>query len=227
MTIASTALSQYKTFELFSTEYINYADISLLEMGGVQIKNCTAVPLKIQLCQVGVLYHGLVKPGECFVRNTGAVHFTIVAALSDKDDTGFTDTVLPIVSVVGATLGAMATAGASLGLFAGVGAAASAIGLGSLVPEAIVTGSAAVMTLAGGIHILVAGGKKLTKELAAKLFKQAKKEHYYIRSLGWYFRGENHLEIHGGPKILATSEGFEYDGTPLRIVDKTNPSRHS
>lgn len=148
-------------------------------MGGVQIKNCTAVPLKIQLCQVGVLYHELVKPGECFVRNTGAVHFTIVATLSDKDDTGFKDTVLPIAGVIGGTLAAMLTAGASLGLLGGVGAAASAIGLGPLVPEAIVTGSAAV-TLAGGIRILAAGGKMLTKELAAKLLSQAKKEHYIL-----------------------------------------------
>ena len=195
-------------------------------MGGVQIKNCTAVPLKIQLCQVGVLYHELVKPGETFVRNTGAVHFTIVATLSDKDDTGFKDTVLPIVGVVGATLGALVTAGAGLGLFAGVGAAASAIGLGALVPEGLVTGSAA-LTLAGGIRILAAGGRRLTKELAVKLLNQAKKEHCYISSAGWYFGGENHLEIHGGPKILASSKGFEYDGTSLRIVDKNNPSRHS
>ena len=195
-------------------------------MGGVQIKNCTAVPLKIQLCQVGVLYHELVKPGETFIRNTGAVHFTIVATLSDKDDTGFKDTVLPIVGFVGVTLGAMVTAGAGLGLFAGVGAAASAIGLGALVPEGLVTGSAA-LTLADGIRILAAGGKMLTKELAAKLLNQAKKEHCYISSAGWYFGGENHLEIHGGPKILASSKGFEYDGTSLRIVDKNNPSRHS
>ena len=195
-------------------------------MGGVQIKNCTAVPLKIQLCQVGVLYHELVKPGETFVRNTGAVHFTIVATLSDKDDTGFKDTVLPIVGVVGATLGALVTGGAGLGLFAGVGAAASAIGLGALVPERLVTGSAA-LTLAGGIRILAAGGRRLTKELAVKLLNQAKKEHCYISSAGWYFGGENHLEIHGGPKILASSKGFEYEGTFLRIVDKNNPSRHS
>ena len=195
-------------------------------MGGVQIKNCTAVPLKIQLCQVGVLYHELVKPGESFVRNTGAVHFTIVATLSDKDDTGLKDTVLPIVGVIGGTLAAMVTAGASLGLFAGVGAAASAIGLGAFVPEGLVTGSAA-LTLAGGIRMLAAGGRILTKELAVKLLNQAKKEHYCISSAGWYFGGENHLEIHGGPKILASSEGFEYEGTPLRIVDKNNPSRHS
>ena len=118
-----------KTFELLSTVYNDYANIPLLEIRGVQIKNCTAVPLKIQLCQVGVLYHELVKPGECFVRNTGAVHFTIVATVSDKDDTGFKDTVLPIFGVIGVTLAGMLTAGASLGLFAGV---CAAIGLGAL-----------------------------------------------------------------------------------------------
>ena len=193
-------------------------------MGGVQIKNCTAVPLKIQLCQVGVLYHELVKPGECFVRNTGAVHFTIVATVSDKDDTGFKDTVLPVVGVIGATLGTMVATAASLGLIPGVGAAASAIGLGSLAPEGLCP---TAVTIAGGIHILVAGGKKLTSKLADKLLKQVKKEHCYIRSAGWYFGGENHLEIHGGPKVLASSKGLEYDGTSLRIVDKDKPSRHS
>ena len=190
-------------------------------MGGVRLKNCTAVPLKIQLCQVGVLYHGLVKPGECFVRNTGAVHFTIVATVSDKDDTGFKDTVLPVVTVIAATLAAMLSAGASLAV--GVGAA-SAFSLGALVPGGLVSGSATITKVGG---ILIAGGVKLTKELAVQILSQAGKDHCYIGSPGWYFRGENHLEIHGGPKILATSEGFKYGGTPLRIVDKNNPSRHS
>ena len=211
-----------KTFELFSTVYTDYANIPLLEMGGVQIKNCTAVPLKIQLCQVGVLYHELVKPGECFVRNTGAVHFTIVATVSDKDDTGFKDTVLPVVGVIGATLAAMVATAASLGLFPGVGAAAGVIGLGALVPEGRVA-----LTLTDGIQILVAGVRKSTMEIAAKLLEQGKNDHCYISSAGWYFGGENHLEIHGGPKILESSKGFEYHGTSLRIVDKEKPSRHS
>ena len=179
-------------------------------MGGVQIKNCTAVPLKIQLCQVGVLYHDLVKPGEYFIRNTGAVHFTIKATVSDKDDTGWTDTVLPILGVVGTTLAAMVTAGASVGLTA-------------LVSGGLVSGTA-VVTEAG---VVAAGGALLTKEIAIKLFSQAEKDHCYISSAGWYFGGKNHLEIRGGPQILASSKGFEYRGTSLRIVDEKDPSRHS
>ena len=191
-------------------------------MGGVQIKNCTAVPLKIQLCQVGVLYHDLVQPGECFERNTGAVHFTIVACVSDKDDTGWTDTVLPVAGVVVTTLAAMVTAGASVGLF-GLGAAGGAIGPSALASGGLVSGTA-VVTEAG---VLAAGGALLTKELAAKLLSEAKKEHYYISSAGWYFGGENYLEIRGGPKIVASSKGFSYSGTSLVIVDKNSPDRHS
>lgn len=191
-------------------------------MGGVQIKNCTSVPLKVQLSQVSVLYHDLVKPGECFERNTGASHFTIVASVGDKDDTSWKDTALPIIGVVATSLGAMVTAGAGIGLFAGVGVA-GAIGPSALVASGLVSGTA-VVTEAG---VVAAGGALLTKELAVKLFSAAKEEHCYISSAGWYFGGENYLEIHGGPEILASSEGFQYSGSPLHIVDKNDPDRHS
>ena len=185
-------------------------------MGGVLIKNCTAVPLKIQLCQVGVLYHDLVQPGEVFARETGAVHFTICATFSDKDDTSWTDTVLPVVGVVVGSLAALATAGASLGVFSGVAGASALPGL--------VTG--AVTSAAEG-GIVATGGAVLTRELAQKLFQQAEKSHYYISSAGWYFGGRNELEIRGGPRIKADSEGFNYCGSPLYIVNKNDRNRHS
>lgn len=176
-------------------------------MGNVLIKNCTSVPLKIQLCQVGVLYHGVVHPGESFFRNTGAVHFTIKATVSDKDDTGWTDTVLPVVSAVVTSVAAIATAG--VGLVPGV---AGAIGLSAL-SASLVSGAASVTRLG-----IIAGGIKLTMELAQKLLSEGKKEHFYISSPGWYFGGENHLEIRGGPNIFAGSDGFSYNGRPLRII---------
>ena len=196
-------------------------------MGGVQIKNSTAVPLKIQLCQAGVLYHGFVKPGEFFTRETGAVHFTIRATVSEKDDTNWKDTVLPVFGVVLGSLVAMATAGAGLIYAVGVGAVVTSVagitaGTAAAV-EGLITGAVA-MTSTG---LLAAGGVVMTKELAEKLFKEAKESHCYISSPGWYFGGKNELEIHGGPQILAYSEGFKYNGSPLYIVDKNNSNRHS
>jgi hypothetical protein len=35
---------------------------------------------------VGVLYHGLVNPGEVFSRETGAVHFTIKARINNSGE---------------------------------------------------------------------------------------------------------------------------------------------
>ena len=180
-------------------------------MGGVQIKNCTAAPLKIQLCQVGVLYHALVKPGECFTRNTGAVHFTIVATVSNKDDTGWTNTVLPVALCVGSLAVTVITAGASTGL----------------TPAALVAGTVAV-TEASAMQTAGRALFGLTMEIAAKLLKEAKKEHYHISSLGWYFGGKNELEIHGGPQFVQKSEGvLEYSGSKLSIVDKNKRNRHS
>ena len=184
-------------------------------MGGVQIKNCTIAPLKIQLCQVGVLYHDLVKPGECFIRNTGAAHFTIVATISDKDDTGWTNTVLPVAGfaffVVSTFAATVVTAGTSIGLIPA-----------GLFAGTVTVSEAGVMQAAGQALLHV------TKEVAKRLLSQAEKEHCHISSAGWYFRGKNELEIHGGPKIVQNSEGvFEYSGSPLSIVDKNNPDRHS
>ena len=193
-------------------------------MGGVVIKNCTAVPLKIQLCQAGVLYHGLVQPGENFARETGAVHFTIRATVSDIDDTDWKDTVLPVVGVVVGTLVALATAGAGLAIAgAGVAAAAAATAGGTTAVEGLVTGAVAI-TRTG---ILTAGGVLMTQELAQRLFQGASLSHVYISSAGWYFGGRNELEIHGGPQIAADFKGFRYSGSPLYIVDKNNENRHS
>lgn len=193
-------------------------------MGGVVIKNCTAVPLKIQLCQAGVLYHGLVQPGENFAKETGAVHFTIRATVSDTDDTDWKDTVLPVVGVVVGTVAALATAGAGLAIAgAGVGVAAAATAGGTIAVEGLITGAVAI-TRAG---ILTAGGVLMTKELAQRLFQGANLSHGYISSAGWYFGGRNELEIHGGPQITADFEGFRYSGSPLYIVDKNNEKRHS
>ncbi|MBB4843718.1 hypothetical protein HNP55_002241 [Paucibacter oligotrophus] len=49
---------------------------------GFQIQNKTDYPVLVTLEQIGCLYYGIVKPGEVFQRNTGAVWFTIKASMA-------------------------------------------------------------------------------------------------------------------------------------------------
>jgi hypothetical protein len=49
---------------------------------GFQIQNMTDYPVLVTLEQVGCLYYGIVQPGQVFERNTGAVWFTIKAAMA-------------------------------------------------------------------------------------------------------------------------------------------------
>ena len=49
---------------------------------GFQIQNKTDYPVLVTLEQVGCLYYGIVKPGEVFQRDTGAVWFTIKASMA-------------------------------------------------------------------------------------------------------------------------------------------------
>ena len=49
---------------------------------GFQIQNKTDYPVLVTLEQIGCLYYGIVKPGEVFQRDTGAVWFTIKASMA-------------------------------------------------------------------------------------------------------------------------------------------------
>jgi hypothetical protein len=49
---------------------------------GFQIQNRTDHAVLVTLEQVGCLYYGIVKPGETFFRNTGAVWFTVKAVIA-------------------------------------------------------------------------------------------------------------------------------------------------
>ena len=160
-------------------------------MGGVVIKNCTAVPIMIELCQAGPLYWDLVQPGDNFIRNTGAVHFTIRLNVSDENNAGWWNR--NIVK----SLADMATNGVK-----------------RVVDDA--------PRLVEGSH-----GGQLTKDEATRLFSKAEEGHCYLSSGGWYFGGKNELNIRGGPKIVEDSKGFRYEGSPLRIVDKNDESRHN
>ncbi|HEX4961665.1 MAG TPA: hypothetical protein VF173_12550 [Thermoanaerobaculia bacterium] len=123
---------------------------------GFIIKNDTIWPLQISLNQVGPLYYGIIEPGEYFIRDTGAVWFTIKAAifLDEKDKITPLTAVLPVVSIVGSVILGAVTAGASA--FAGgpALAAAGAAGVSG------VTGlsSAAALATATAASTLVGAG---------------------------------------------------------------------
>jgi len=70
--------------------------------------------LTISLDQIG-LYYDLVQPGEIFVRDTGAVWFTISAVISPDNVCHYNDwsVAWPIASIVGGTPLAAITGGAS------------------------------------------------------------------------------------------------------------------
>jgi hypothetical protein len=80
---------------------------------GFEIKNCTQWPLTVSLDQVGPLYYDLVQPGDVFVRDTGAVWFTISAVVSADNRSHYSDwsVAWPIAAVVGAALFSAFTAG--------------------------------------------------------------------------------------------------------------------
>ncbi len=141
-------------------------------------RNATDYPLTIQLCQLGVLYHDYVKPGETFYRNTGAVHFTIVAQINftGRDTTN---------------LGAEAIA--PVGLFA-LGAACMGAGAG------VAAFGHACPALAPVLGAKVAGLPAIGAGLCGTIGGLKAIEFYFLKmsSSGWY-AGHNHeLEIRGG-----------------------------
>ena len=120
---------------------------------GFKIVNKSAFPIQVSLNQVGPLYWGIIEPGKTWHRPTGAVWFTIKSetyfeGASKKIKTK--DAIIPVASIVAATLLAAVTAGAS------AVASAAAGGAGAL--------STAVAGTTSGA--LVAAGLPATSSLA-------------------------------------------------------------
>jgi hypothetical protein len=131
-------------------------------------RNKTSYPLTIQLCQVGVLYHGLVKPGEVFFRETGAVHFTIRARINDsfRDDTDvLLEGAVPAIGAVALTAGP-------------IGGLAMAAGIAGPATAATATYAGTVL----GTAMLIMPHLKYTS----------------MSSAGWYSGYRHELEICGG-----------------------------
>ena len=134
---------------------------------GFIIKNETIWPLQISLNQVGPLYFGVIQPGEYFVRDTGAVWFTIKAAvfLDEKNRITDWDDVMPVALIVGSVILAAVTAGAAAYAGGPALAAAGAAGVsgvsGLSSAGALATATAASTLVGAGFSAgaaLVVGG---------------------------------------------------------------------
>ena len=66
-------------------------------MGGrVSVINRTSSTIRIQLCQVSVLYSKIIPSGEIWTQETGAVHFTVKIDIMEYDDVLFGKLLIPL-----------------------------------------------------------------------------------------------------------------------------------
>lgn len=214
---------------------------------GFEIKNETQMRLQMSLDQVGPLYFGLVDPGKTFVRDTGAVWFTIKAAVNidPKDQITAWDAVWPVgvftVGVLAAAVAVAVTAGgagpaiaaAGGGASGGAGAASTAAGLtaaqlagvSTLAPALVGMGVPAGTALTvsgfavGGTLAAGGAGAKAIQKAFSKDNTIAKKAGCYAGP-PWPFR-ENRKKyaIRGGPKFTKMPDGtVNLTATPLHVV---------
>jgi hypothetical protein len=184
---------------------------------GFYITNKTRWPISIALSQVGCLYYQTIQPNEVFKRNTGAVWFSISAAVQPdgKEPRTNWDCVAPVAAIVGSALLAAATAGT--GVFLSVPAYAGA--LAPIATSTAVTVSGAAVFAAGGSAaggLAVAVGQVVAKNGSSNLVGQ-------YAGPEWPFRCDQMptYEIVGGPipPISLADRGFSVDvGTPLTII---------
>ena len=199
------------------------------ELGpGFEIKNNTQWPLTISLDQLGPLYYGLVQPGEVFIRDTGAVWFTIKAVVSPDNESHVSDwdCIMPIAAVIGAVVVAAFLSGAAallavadsvgaIALTGGVAGGSGVVSLGGIVTEAAVTGGL-LRAVAPATAIRILG------EIFAKNGGVARYGSY--AGPPWPFREERkQFTIIGGPKASLAPDGSNKllltEGDPLQIVD--------
>lgn len=122
-------------------------------MGGrVSVVNRTNTTIRVQLCQVSVLYSKILAESESWTQETGAVHFTVKIDVLERDDILF---------------------GPELGL------------------------------LRGRTKLFDASEWSIIEKI------------FTLSSPGWYFKGDNVLEITGGPNFRKADFG---GNTPLKIM---------
>lgn len=219
---------------------------------GFIIKNETLWPLQISLSQIGPLYFDVIMPGQSFVRDTGAVWFTIRASifLDDKDRITDWDAIWPIGAVVGTVVLAAVTAGAAAYAGGPALAAAGAAGVsgvtGLSAANALAVATAASTLVGAGFSAsasLVIGGavvggigSAVTATTTAALKDVFSQANTSVSSAGayagppWPFRREiRELRITGGPafKQGTKPETVELEAHPLSINTVPPPKAYS
>lgn len=187
---------------------------------GFAIKNETIWPLQISLSQVGPLYFDVIQPGQSFVRDTGAVWFTLKAAifLDEKDRITNWDAVKPVLFVVGAAILALSTAGAA-GFASGPAAAAMlaadvvSAGLVDLASGSVLPAVTAAATLAGAgfsrTAVMVVDGHVIDRRRELTPAAQAALENVF--SIG-------NISLTSGGCYAGPPWPFRRELTPLRIT---------
>lgn len=214
---------------------------------GFIIKNETIWPLQISLNQVSPLYFDVVQPGKTFVRDTGAVWFTVKASLflDEKDRITNWDAIWPIGAIVGTVILTAVTAGAAAyaagPVIAAAGGATGAISgatVTGLSSTALAATSTAATTLVGAgfsaSAALVVGGAVVggtgaaitatTKAALTDIFSSentaASKAGVYAGAPWPFQKTVKTIKIQGGPTYRKVSgkDQVEIVGGPLKIV---------
>jgi hypothetical protein len=189
---------------------------------GFAVHNKTDWPLAVSLDQIGCLYHDVVDPGTAFIRDTGAVWFTLSASIAPdgRDPNTDMDCIKPVAAAVGAALVAAATGGAGAFAAAG-GSAAGGTAVAALAPIATSAGTFAVGGAVGGF---VTGfvGSAAFKEALGRLFNDngsAELEGQYA-GYPWPARCDKmpEYEVTGGPSLeFNDGKSSIGGGTPFTI----------
>lgn len=214
---------------------------------GFSIKNDTIWPLQISLSQVGPLYFDVIQPGQWFTRDTGAVWFTLKAAifLDEKDRITNWDAIAPVAIAVGSAILTIATAGAA-GFAGGVIAAATitgaviGAGIKDLASDSVVSTVTAASSLEGAGfsktapmvvegHVIDPKGA-LSPAAEAALKRVFSTENISLRSAGcyagppWPFRRElTPLRITGGPTFRRVPNQDQVELVPGRMNIDAQP----
>jgi len=173
---------------------------------GFKIVNKSAFPIQVSLNQVGPLYWGIIEPGKTWHRPTGAVWFTIKSetyfeGASKKIKTK--DAIIPVASIVAATLLAAVTAGASaVASAAAGGAGALSTAVAGTSGALVAAGLPATSSLAIGGALLGGGvGGTLSVATRKTIDKILTKKNVMASKAGCYARKCPTYEISGGPRF--------------------------
>jgi hypothetical protein len=151
---------------------------------GFQIVNKTDYPVLVTLEQVGCLYYGIVQPGQTFQRDTGAVWFTVKAAMAPnikpptdwdcaRDPALYAGSVLFAGATAGTGLAVPAMVVAALGLGASYGIEAAVLGAGGTVVEGEAARRAVAFVTSAGVLMGYGLLEPRNSGLAEELIKSA------------------------------------------------------